>query len=124
MTTLILMIGMNMMANPIPPGNRLVFETVDASKLILHISTYGSKVKVVFKDQAGAYLGSDLMKKGKRYKKTYDFSFLPEELYYIKLIDDKHTEVYTFKNGEINLVVTSENEDLLRKRGQLAALML
>lgn len=119
-----MMIGLHTMANPIPPTNRWVFKSINASTLMMFINTDGSAVKVIFKDSAGAFLGSDRIEKGKRYRKTYDLSYVPEDLYYIKLVDATCTKVYTFQDGEVNLVIASDNEDLLKKRGQLAALML
>ena len=121
---MVMMAGLNLMANPTPPTNRLVFKTIDASTFIMYINTYGSAVKVIFKDKDGVFLGSDRIKKGKRYKKTYDLSYVPEDMYYVKLIDDKSTKVYTFQDGKINLIIATQNDDLLKRKAQLTALLL
>jgi hypothetical protein len=90
------------------PEPAVAVKKVNAKAFRLYVKTLDHQATVEIKNQFGELLLTEVLAKGYIYRKTYDISDLPGEIYYVKVSDPHSTKEFAVFQDSVRLLVDEE----------------
>ena len=90
------------------PEPAVAIKKVNAKAFRLYVKTLDNPATVEIKNQVGEVVLTEVLLKGYIYRKTYDISDLPNEIFYVKVSDPTSTKEFAVFNDRVELLVDEE----------------
>lgn len=100
-----LLVGLVVNAKNTDPNPAVEIKSLNSERFMLLVNDLQSSTLIQIKDVLGDVIYTEKLKKGKAYKRAYDLSSFPLGTYYIKLVDNKYSKIYSLKKEEDSMVV-------------------
>ena len=119
----ILLVGLMTYAENGDPKPEMEVTSVSAERFLLVVKEVKSKTSMQLKDSEGTVIYSEKMESGKSFRKVYDLSELPSGTYYLKIIDEEYSRVYSVVKNYKKLEVAVDFSSPRINQKMLAILM-
>lgn len=106
----ILLVGLIVNAKNVGPNPAMEIKSLSSERFMLMVDDLKSNTLIQIKDVSGTVIYSENLQSGKKYKKAYDLSNFPKGVYYLKVIDNKYSRVYSVRKEEDTLKVKIDFE--------------
>jgi hypothetical protein len=111
----ILLVGLMTYAENGDPKPAMVVKTVNTENFVLFVEEVQSEALLVIKDAYGFVIYYEVMARGKGFRKIYNISNFPSGTYYIQVLDNENSWVYSMVKAYKILLVkvdfTSQKND-------------
>ena len=119
----ILLVGLVANAENVDPKPVMEVTSVNADRFVVFVEELEGTTFIQIKDDYGVSMYSEKIKSGTTYKKMYDLSTIPNGTYYLKIVDDSNSRIYSIVKKYDRLVVKVDFDSPKIDKKVLAILM-
>lgn len=119
----ILLVGLVANAENVDPKPVMEVTSVNADRFVVFVEELEGTTFIQIKDDYGVSMYSEKVKRGTAYKKMYDLSTIPNGTYYLKIVDDSNSRIYSIVKKYDRLVVKVDFDSPKIEKKVLAILM-
>ena len=119
----ILLVGLVANAENVDPKPVMEVTSVNADRFVVFVEELEGTTFIQIKDDYGVSIYSEKIKSGTTYKKMYDLSTIPNGTYYLKIVDDSNSRIYSIVKKYDRLVVKVDFDSPKIDKKVLAILM-
>lgn len=119
----ILLVGLVANAENVDPKPVMEVTSVNADRFVVFVEELEGTTFIQIKDDYGVSMYSEKVKSGTTYKKMYDLSTIPNGTYYLKIVDDSNSRIYSIVKKYDRLVVKVDFDSPKIEKKVLAILM-
>ena len=113
----ILLVGLVANAENVDPRPVMEVTSVNADRFVVFVKELEGTTFIQIKDDMGVSMYREKVKSGTAYKKMYDLSTIPNGTYYLKIVDDSHSTIYSIvkKSDRLEVKVDFDSPKIDKK---------
>lgn len=117
----ILLVGLMVNAKNEDPKPFMVVESVNADRFVLSMKEVSTQTSLIIKDEYGFVIYMEQLEKSTNFRKVYSISNLPKGTYFIEIMYEADSKVYSLIKGNSDIVVKLDLPIITENHSMLAA---